>query len=89
MQIDSYGRCNVGRRRKHRGAHRRKPDTSEDIRYAAHAEEEHVPAARDELWMLTFVFEEVGSSIPSLTHLHDEVSFGKMLNPECPPAPPP
>ncbi|CAB1438618.1 unnamed protein product [Pleuronectes platessa] len=28
---------------------------------------------------------EVGSSIPSLTHLHAEVSLGKMLNPEAPP----
>ncbi|CAB1427997.1 unnamed protein product [Pleuronectes platessa] len=28
---------------------------------------------------------KVGSSIPSLTHLHAEVSFVKMLNPEWPP----
>ncbi|CAB1443842.1 unnamed protein product [Pleuronectes platessa] len=28
---------------------------------------------------------KVGGSIPSLNHLHAEVSLGKMLNPEWPP----
>ncbi|CAB1422486.1 unnamed protein product [Pleuronectes platessa] len=28
---------------------------------------------------------KVGGSVPSLTHLHAEVSLGKMLNPEWPP----